>query len=102
MEANKTCESSEVHSIWTRLFSREHTIAISGFEAGRTSQNRKEICSYVTRNIAHGNQPFHAVQGNNIAEYCMNHITRINSLYQQNSLFILNFEAGGTYGKSCA
>jgi hypothetical protein len=66
MEANKTCESSEVHSIWTRLFSREHTI-----EAGSTSQIRKEICSYVTRNIAYGNQPFHAVQGNNIAEYCM-------------------------------
>jgi hypothetical protein len=37
-----------------------------------------------------------------IAEYFEDQLTQINSLYDQNSLFILNFEAAGTCGNSCA
>lgn len=37
-----------------------------------------------------------------IAKYFEYHMTHKNSIYEQNSLFILKFEAVATYGKSCA
>lgn len=37
-----------------------------------------------------------------IAEYIEDQLTQIDSFYGRNSLFIFNFEAGGTYGNRCA
>lgn len=57
--------------------------------------------SYLTRHIFYKNDRLMQFK-QTIAEYFEDQLTQIDSLYGQNSFFISNFEAGGTYDTSCA